>query len=112
LLYQAPILGHDGSVAKRIGADIARKSNTPREVFGLAITELRTKQGKSQATAASGIGCEEFYLRNIEQGKENFSFDVMFAIVDYFGMLPLSRFWSFAENLARTSSPIKIPSAR
>ena len=112
MLYQAPILGHDGSVAKRIGADIARKSNTPREVFGLAITELRTKQGKSQATAASGIGCEEFYLRNIEQGKENLSFDVMFAIVDYFGMLPLSRFWSFAENLARTSSPIKIPSAR
>ena len=99
-------------MAKRIGADIARKSNTPREVFGLAITELRTREGKSQATAASGIGCEEFYLRNIEQGKENLSFDVMFAIVDYFGMLPLSRFWSFAENLASTSSLINSPSAR
>jgi len=93
-------------VAKRIGADNTRKADTPREIFGLAITELRTRQGKSQATVASGVGCEEFYLRNIEQGKENFSFDVMFAIVDYFGMLPLSRFWSFAEDLARTNGTI------
>jgi DNA-binding XRE family transcriptional regulator len=67
---------------------------------------LRTRQSKSQATAASGIGCEEFYLRNIEQGKENFPFDVMFAIVDYFGMLPLSKFWSFAEDLASINSAI------
>ena len=66
----------------------------------MAITELRIRQGKSQATVASGVGCEEFYLRNIEQGKENLAFDVMFAIVGYFKMLPLSRFWSFAENLA------------
>jgi transcriptional regulator with XRE-family HTH domain len=86
-------------VAKRVGADIARKSGTPREIFGLAITELRIRQGKSQAAVAFGVGCEEFYLRNIEQGKENLSFDVMFAIVGYFKMLPLSRFWSFAENL-------------
>lgn len=102
MLSQPPALGHHDNVAKPIGADIARKSDTPREVFGLAITELRTRQGESQATVASGVGCEEFYLRNIEQGKENFSFDVMFAIVGYFGMLPLSRFWSFAEVLART----------
>jgi len=87
-------------VAKRVGADIARKSDTPREIFGLAITELRIGQGKSQATVASAVGCKEFYLRNIEQGKENLSFDVMFAIVDYFEMLPLSRFWTFAESLA------------
>ena len=72
----------------------------------MAITELRTKEGKSQAAVASAVGCEEFYLRNIEQGKENFSFDVMFAVVDYFGMLPLSKFWSFAENLAGRNSAI------
>lgn len=101
-----PPVGHDSSVAKPVGADKARKSNTPREIFGLAITELRTRQSKSQATVASGVGCEEFYLRNIEQGKENFSFDVMFAIVGYFRMLPLSAFWSFAENLADSKSAI------
>ena len=69
-------------------------------MFGLAITELRLKRQESQAAVASRVGCEEFHLRNIEQGKENLSFDLMFAIIDYFGMLPLSRFWSYAEELA------------
>jgi transcriptional regulator with XRE-family HTH domain len=92
-------------VAKPVGADIARKSDTPREIFGSAITRLRTKQRKSQATVAAGVGCKEFYLRNIEQGKENLSFDVMYAIVGYFKMLPLSKFWLFAEKLADSKSP-------
>jgi transcriptional regulator with XRE-family HTH domain len=87
-------------VAKPIGADIARRSETPRQIFGLAITELRLKRGESQAIVAPRVGCDEYYLRNIEQGKENLSFDVMYAIVSYFNMLPLSNFWYFAENLA------------
>jgi transcriptional regulator with XRE-family HTH domain len=91
-------------VAKPVGVDITRKSVTPREIFGSAITRLRLKQRKSQATVAAGVGCEEFYLRNIEQGKENLSFDVMYAIVGYFNMLPLSRFWLFAETLADSKS--------
>ena len=98
-------------MAKPVGADIARKSDTPREIFGSAITRLRTKQRKSQATVAAGVGCEEFYLRNIEQGKENLSFDVMYAIVDYFKMLPLSRFWLFAESLATAKGSIPSSSA-
>lgn len=69
-------------------------------MFGLAITELRLKRKESQAAVASRVGCEEFYLRNIEQGKENLSFDLMYAIIDYFEMLPLSRFWTFTEELA------------
>lgn len=69
------------------------------------------RRGKSQAIVASGVGCEEFYLRNIEQGKENLSFDVMFAIVDYLEMLPLSRFWSFAEDLAGKKSTTASPPA-
>lgn len=87
-------------MAKSIGADNKRRSETPLEVFGSAITHLRVKKGESQATVAPRIGCDEFYLRNIEQGKENLSFDLMYAIVDYYGMLPLSRFWSFAEGFA------------
>jgi DNA-binding XRE family transcriptional regulator len=90
-------------VAKSIGADNARRSGTPREVFGLAITELRVSRGQSQATVAPRVGCEEFHLRNIEQGKENLSFDLMYAIVDYFEMLPLSKFWLFAEGLAEAA---------
>jgi hypothetical protein len=103
LLVQYGHIGHDGGVAKPVGANIARKSSTPREIFGLAITNLRMKRGESQALVAPRVGCDEFYLRNIEQGKENLSFDVMYAIVGYFDMLPLSKFWIFAENLAEVS---------
>jgi DNA-binding XRE family transcriptional regulator len=103
LLFQYEDSGHDDWVAKSIGADNTRKSETPREIFGLAITELRVRRGESQATVAPRVGCEEFHLRNIEQGKENLSFDLMYAIVDYFKMLPLSRFWTFAEDLADVS---------
>lgn len=77
---------------------------TPREVFGSAITQLRLKKGESQSTAAAGAGCDEFYLRNIEQGKENLSFDVMYAIIAYYDMLPLSKFWSYAEEHALSST--------
>jgi hypothetical protein len=68
----------------------------------MAITELRMRRDESQGIVAPRVGCEEYYLRNIEQGKENLSFDVMYAIVDYFEMLPLSKFWHFAEALAQT----------
>lgn len=89
-------------MAKPIGADVVRDSDTPRKLFGMAITELRMRRDETQATVAPRVGCQEFYLRNIEQGKENLSFDLMYAIIDYFGMLPLSRFWHFAETLAET----------
>ncbi len=86
-------------MAKPVGADNTRKSGTPREVFGLAITQLRLNKRESQATVAGRVGCEEFHLRNIEQGKENLTFDLMYAIIDYFGMLPMTKFWAFAESL-------------
>ncbi|WP_396269489.1 helix-turn-helix domain-containing protein [Granulicella cerasi] len=38
----------------------------------------------SQAVVATSVGCNEYSLRNAEQGKENISFDVMYAIVMYF----------------------------
>ena len=106
MLFQGCLIDHDDVVAKPVGADIARKSDTPREIFGSAITRLRAEQRKSQATVAAGVGCEEFYLRNIEQGKENLSFDVMYAIVDYFNMLPLSRFWLFAEEIGNSKRSV------
>ncbi|KAA6465267.1 helix-turn-helix transcriptional regulator [Acidobacteria bacterium AB60] len=87
-------------MAKPIGAGKTRKSGTPRELFGAAITRLRIHRRESQATVSAKVGCEEFYLRNIEQGRENFSFEIMYAIVSYYDMLPLSRFWAYAEKLA------------
>ncbi len=66
----------------------------------MAITELRVRRGESQVTVASRVGCKEFYLRNVEQGKRNLTFDIMYAIVGYFDMLPMSKFWIFAESAA------------
>ena len=76
-----------------------RRSDTPRELFGTAITALRVRMKTSQSAVAARIGCDEYYLRNIEQGKENLTFDIMYAIVSYYEMLPLSRFWAYAESL-------------
>lgn len=84
---------------KPIGVRKRRRSETPRELFGAAVTTLRLNRGLSQATAAAKVGCDEYYLRNIEQGKENLSFDLMYAIVSYYDALPLSSFWAYAENL-------------
>lgn len=84
---------------KPIGAGKTRRSGTPRELFGAAITLLRIQKNVTQATVSAKVGCEEFYLRNIEQGRENFTFDIMYAIISYYGMLPLSRFWAYAEEL-------------
>jgi transcriptional regulator with XRE-family HTH domain len=86
-------------VPKPVGAGKIRKSNTPRELFGAAITKLRIDKNLSQGVVAAGVGCDEYYLRNIEQGKENFSFDVMYAIISYYEMLPVSKFWQYAESL-------------
>lgn len=86
-------------MAKPIGSGKPRRSGTPREIFGNAITQLRIQKRASQATVSARVGCQEFYLRNIEQGKENFTFDIMYALVGYFDMLPLSRFWAYAEML-------------
>ena len=86
---------------KPIGAGKTRRSGTPRELFGAAITRLRIQKNVSQAIVSAGVGCEEFYLRNIEQGRENLTFDIMYAIIGYFDMLPLSRFWAYAEELQK-----------
>lgn len=89
---------------KRVGADNTREFDTPRRMFGFAITTLRIQRGESQFDVAEGVGCGEGYLRSIEQGKENLTFDMEYAIVEYLGMLPLSRFWAYAEDLVSKAS--------
>jgi hypothetical protein len=99
LLFQLKDSTHDWLVPKPIGFGKIRGVSTPREIFGAAITQLRIDKNISQSEVAARVGCDEYYLRNIEQGKENVSFDVMYAIVVYYDMLPLSRFWEYAESL-------------
>lgn len=99
------MLRDDGCVPKPIGADIPRRATTPKEVFGFAITRLRTDKKQSQATVAAAVGCREQFLRSVERGRRNFSFDLEYALIQYFEMLPASRFWVFAEKLAERGDP-------
>ena len=86
-------------MTKPIGADVVRKSKTPNEVFGRAITEMRTAKHLSQAALAESLGYSTYYLGTIERGRANASCDLMAAVSNFFGM-SIGQFWTFAEKLA------------
>jgi transcriptional regulator with XRE-family HTH domain len=90
-------------VTKPIGADVKRKSKTPKEMFGRALTEMRTAKQIPQATLAEALGYSTFYLGRIERGLANVTCDVMAAVSDYFGM-SIGQFWIFAEKLPKQQS--------
>jgi transcriptional regulator with XRE-family HTH domain len=100
LLFPIQRIFDDGLVTKPIGADVKRRSRTPNEVFGRAVTEKRLERELSQATLAETLGYSTYYLGRIERGNANVSCDVMGAISGYFG-LTIGEFWIFAEGLAR-----------
>jgi transcriptional regulator with XRE-family HTH domain len=88
-------------VAKPIGASVKRKSSTPNEVFGRAVTALRSKRKVSQVLLSESLGYSSYYLGRIERGQANVSCDVMAAVSEYFGMT-VGQFWIYAEKLAKT----------
>lgn len=90
-------------VAKPFGADVKRRSKTPNEVFGRALTDLRTEKNLSQASLAAALGYSVYYFGRIERGKANISCDVMAAVSAYFNM-SIGQFWTHAEKLAKNSS--------
>jgi len=87
-------------VAKPVGADIKRRSRTPNEVFGKAVTEMRTARGLNQATLAADLGYSAYYLGRIERGTANVTCDAMAAVSRYFDM-SIGEFWTYAEKLGR-----------
>jgi transcriptional regulator with XRE-family HTH domain len=86
-------------VAKPIGADVKRKSKTPNEVFGRAVTDLRTTKKLSQGALAEELGYSTYYLGRIERGNANITCDVMAAVSGFFGM-SIGQFWTLAEKLS------------
>jgi transcriptional regulator with XRE-family HTH domain len=90
-------------VAKPIGADVKRRSKTPNEVFGRAVTESRTAKQMSQVALAEALGYSTFYLGKIERGRANVSCDVMAAVSNYFGM-SIGEFWTYAEKLTKSQA--------
>jgi transcriptional regulator with XRE-family HTH domain len=87
-------------VAKPFGADVKRRSKTPNEIFGRALTDLRTAKNISQASLAATLGYSTYYFGRIERGKANISCDVMAAVSAYFNM-SIGQFWMYAEKLAK-----------
>jgi ribosome-binding protein aMBF1 (putative translation factor) len=103
LLFQSDALGNACGVAKPIGADVRRKSKTPNEVFGRAVTEMRTAKGLSQTALAESLGYSTYYLGRMERGLANVTCDVMAAISVHFGM-SIGQFWTYAEKLPKDYS--------
>jgi transcriptional regulator with XRE-family HTH domain len=87
-------------VAKPVGAVLKRRSRTPSEIFGKAVTELRTNENTSQVDLAATLGYSPFYLGKIERGAANVTCDVMNAIAGYFKM-SIGQLWVYAENHAK-----------
>jgi transcriptional regulator with XRE-family HTH domain len=90
-------------VAKPLGADKKRKTTTPNQVFGSAVTEKRVSHDLSQATLAAALGYSNYYLGKIERGQANITCDVMSAISSYFRM-SIGQFWTFAEGLPKKTA--------
>jgi hypothetical protein len=106
LLFRFGLVFDDDWVTKPIGADVKRKSKTPNEVFGRAVTEMRTVRKLSQAALAASLGYSTYYLGRIERGLANTSCDVMAAVSNYFDM-SIGQFWIYAEKLPKNTSPKK-----
>jgi transcriptional regulator with XRE-family HTH domain len=87
-------------VAKPLGADVKRRSKTPNEIFGRAVTELRMGKNVSQTSLAESLGYSTYYFGRIERGRANVSCDVMAAVSAYFNM-SIGQVWLFAEKLSR-----------
>jgi ribosome-binding protein aMBF1 (putative translation factor) len=103
LLFHSALVFDDGLVTKPIGADVKRKSKTPNEVFGRAVTEMRTARQLSQSALAASLGYSTYYLGRIERGLANTSCDVMAAVSNYFDM-SIGQFWTYAEKLSKNQN--------
>ena len=73
-------------MAKRIGADRARRRDTLAASLGAEITRLRVREGLSQAAFAHLLGYDERYLRQLERGEKSPTLRTLAAVADAFGI--------------------------
>lgn len=64
-----------------------------KEIFSRNLTLLRIERELDRTTAAKGIGISYQYLRYLEQGKKNPSFEVIDQICKYYEIEPYFLFW-------------------
>jgi transcriptional regulator with XRE-family HTH domain len=74
-----------------------RSSDTPEEALGAVITELRLRKRWSYHHVSSLVRCDPAYMNNIEHGKQNPTFGILFAIAQVHG-IKLSRLIAMGER--------------
>jgi transcriptional regulator with XRE-family HTH domain len=73
-------------VAKRIGADKERRTDTLAGSLGDQITRMRIRQGWSQIKLADLLGYDERYIRQLEQGSKSPTLRTLINIAHAFGI--------------------------
>ena len=88
-------------MAKRIGADKARRMRNLGESLGAEITRLRLTKGLSQVKFAEILGYDERYVRQLEQGTKSPTLRTLENLAKAFGV-PLSALIRTAERKIST----------
>lgn len=87
-------------MAKRIGADRERRTDTLAGSLGDQITRMRIRRGWSQIKLADVLGYDERYIRQLEQGSKSPTLRTLINIADAFG-IPVSTLIKRAERSIR-----------
>jgi len=87
-------------VAKRIGADKTRRTDTLAASLGAEITRLRLGKRWSQVKFAELLGYDERYVRQLEQGTKSPTLRTLANIAEAFG-ITVSTLISQAERHVR-----------
>jgi transcriptional regulator with XRE-family HTH domain len=73
-------------VAKRIGADKQRRTDTLAGALGAEITRLRLQKKWSQIRFAEVLGYDDRYIRQLEQGTKSPTLRTLMNVAEAFGM--------------------------
>ncbi|HIS62166.1 MAG TPA: helix-turn-helix transcriptional regulator [Candidatus Scybalomonas excrementigallinarum] len=64
-----------------------------KAIFSKNLTLFRIERGLDRTTAAKGIGITYQYLRYLEQGEKNPSFEIIDKICQFYQIEPYLLFW-------------------
>ena len=73
-------------MAKRIGADKKRNTDTLATSLGAEMTRLRIDKGLSQVAFAHLLGYDERYIRQVERGEKSPTLRTLSAIAGALGI--------------------------
>jgi DNA-binding XRE family transcriptional regulator len=94
-------------VPKPIGADRPRLNKTLTQALGTTVTNLRVSKGWTQDELAYRTGYDTGYVRRVERGTANPSFQLLYNISDVFA-LPLSVLIARAEGAAKKAKSAEL----